>query len=221
MDILFIGQAKNFSSEQAADFIKQHSKGAKIIFVEPGEKFAEELNLWEGDYLISFLCPWVIPAPLFKRARNAAIHFHPGPPEYSGIGCTHFCIHDSAKTYGVTCHHIALPVNSGEIISVRRFPVLENETVYSLTQRTNAYLLFSFYEIISGIFSGKTLPKSEEKWERPAFHRFTLEELCKILPEMSTDEILKRIKAVSFSGKPGAYSVELGGNKFFFSGADV
>lgn len=153
---------------------------------------------------------------MLARAKVAAINFHPGPPEYPGIGCTNFAIYNQESTFGITCHYMAAKVDTGEIIVVRRFPLFKTDSVYSLTQRCYAYVLTLFYEIVSSILEGNPLPKSEETWQRKPYKRKELNELCQISPNMNSEEIKKRIHATSFPGMPGAY-VEIEGYKFMWA----
>ena len=91
----------------------------------------------------------------------ASENFHPGPPEYPGIGCTNFAIYDAASTFGVTCHHMNPKVDTGNMVSVKRFPLYDNDTVFSLTQRCYGYIFQQFYEIAPLILAGDELPQSE------------------------------------------------------------
>jgi len=213
ISVLFIGKKNDSYCEQAMKFVKSHFTEVDIELGKRGEAFPEETGWWKGDYIFSYLSPWIIPDYLLDRTSVAAINFHPGPPEYPGIGCTNFAIYNQSPVFGITCHHMAAKVDTGELIAVRRFPLFKTDSVYSLTQRCYSYILTLFYEIVSGILEGKTLPKSEETWQRKPYKRKELNELCKITPEMSSEEIKKRIQATSFPGMPGSY-VEIGGYKF-------
>ena len=211
--ILFIGKKNDFYCEHAMEFIKLHFPENKILMGKRGEPFPEDTGCWKGDYVFSYLSPWVIPEYILNRADKASINFHPGPPDYPGIGCTNFAIYDNADTFGVTCHHMNPKVDTGQLIEVRRFPLYESDSVYSLTQRCYGYILALFYEIMSLILDGKELPQSEEHWKRNPHQRRELNELCRITPDMSKDEVRRRVKAVTFPGAPGAY-IEIGGMKF-------
>lgn len=147
-----------------------------------------------------------------KRAKVAAINFHPGPPEYPGIGCNNFALYEGAKEYGVTCHHMAAQVDTGAIIAVKRFPIFATDDVAGLLLRTYEYQLVLFYDIVSLILEGKPLPESEEKWARKPFTRKEFNDLTRITPNMSKEEIAKRIRATTFDvWRP---CVELGGFVF-------
>ncbi len=198
------------------EFIKLHFPEHEILLGKKGDLFPEETCWWSGDYIISYLSPWIIPESLLKRASRASINFHPGPPEYPGIGCTNFAIYDKVNIFGVTCHHMNPKVDTGQLIAVKRFPLYESDTVFSLTQRCYGYILALFYEIMSIIYDFKELPKLDENWKRNAYKRKELNELCRIQPSMSEDEIHRRVKAVTFPHAPGAF-VEIAGMKFDYN----
>jgi methionyl-tRNA formyltransferase len=213
ISVLFIGKKNDPYCEQAKEFVKLNFTQADIVLGKREDSFPDDISWWKGDYIFSYLSPWIIPDYLLERASIAAINFHPGPPEYPGIGCTNFAIYNQESTFGITCHHMAAQVDTGEMIAVRRFPLFKTDSVYSLTQRCYSYILTLFYEIVSGILENKPLPLSEETWQRKPYKRKELNELCKITPDMLSEEIKKRIQSTSFPGMPGAY-VEVGGYKF-------
>lgn len=203
--VLFVGKKNNLYCEKAVEFMRLHFFEPTILLGQRGDVFPEDVGSWEGDYIISFLSPWILPEYLLNRASQASINFHTGSPEYPGIGCTNFAIYNQEKNYGITCHHMDSKVDTGKIIDVKRFPLYENDTVFSLTQRCYAYILTTFYEITSVILSGKELPESEESWKRKPFTRKELNELCVITKDMTEEEVSKRVKAVTFPNAPGAY----------------
>ena len=198
--ILFFGKAEDGFCQRAAEYLSLHVAHSQIYFGKRGDSFPGVDPGEDFDYVISYLSPWIIPEELLKRARYAAINFHPGPPEYPGIGCTNFAIYDGVTIFGVTCHHMNLKVDTGQIIRVLRFPLYPTDTVLSLTWRCHAYIGYLFYEILDLIISGKTLPTSPERWTRRPFRRSELNELCRLTPDMSGEEIQRRIRATTFPG---------------------
>lgn len=211
--ILLIGKKKDFYCERAVEFVKIHFPEHEILLGKRGEPFPEDAGWWKGDFIISYLSPWIIPEYLLNRASKASVNFHPGPPEYPGIGCTNFAIYNEADTFGITCHHMNPKVDTGQLIAVKRFPLYESDTVLSLTQRCYGFILAMFYEIMSLVLKGNELPKLDEDWKRKPYERKELDVLCRITPDMAKDEIQRRVKAVTFPNAPGAYT-EIGGMKF-------
>ena len=96
-------------------------------------------------------------------------------------------------------------VDTGKLVAVRRFPLYKTDTVYSLTQRCYGYILALFYEMMSLVLDKQELPQSDEGWKRKPFTRQELNNLCKISPDMSEDEIKRRVKSATFPNAPGAY----------------
>lgn len=199
--VLFIGKAENFYAKVAADFIQLHFENPQIVFSKRSAPFPEELYEWEGDLLISYLAQWIIPKSLLTNASLAAINLHPGPPDYPGIGCTNFAIYNREKEFGITCHHMMAKVDSGSVIAVRRFPIFEADTVYSLTQRCYIEILHLFCELMSGLLQRQNFPASKESWTRKPYKRKDLDELCELRPDMSEEEVQRRIKATTYGEK--------------------
>lgn len=216
--ILFLGKKDDVFCQKAVDFIKMNFQDALVVLSARGDPWPEELNEWQGDFIISYLSPFIVPKNLLDRAGKAAINFHPGPPEYPGIGCTNFALYDGVGEFGVTCHHMAAKVDTGLIISVRRFPILKTDSVYSLTQRCYASIFDLFFEVMADIVTGGEIAKSSETWTRQPFRRFQLDELCRIEPTMSAVEIQRRLRAVTFPNAQGAY-VDLHGHRFAYVAA--
>ena len=203
--VLFLGKKENPFAERAAEYLRKQFKDAVIFIGDRRDKLPEEVLNWKGDLLISFIGSWIIPETLLQNTKLAAINFHPGSPDYPGTGCTNFAIYNGEKEYGVTCHHMKSTVDSGNIIAVKRFPIGDDDTVFGVTQQCYRLIEAMFYEIIECILQGKPLPKSDEKWKRKPYTRKELNELCYISPEMSEDEIDKRIKATTYRW-PWAYT---------------
>ena len=213
--------------KRAQEFILAHFQNVEIMEGARGDPFpdgdAYSPNYlrrdWEGDYIISFLSPWIIPSWLLKRAKKAAINFHPGSPEYPGCGYN-FALYDNDVEYGVTCHRMAEVADSGKIIAVERFPILPTDTVLSLQQRTMCHLLQLFYKIVLLIRNDRELPESGEKWTRPLYKLDDLRELCKITPDMDKDEVERRVRATYYPNAKDSPYLELHDYKFVFKKGD-
>jgi methionyl-tRNA formyltransferase len=205
--VLFIGKADNGYAKTAADFIRLHFENPQIVFSKRTESFPHQLLDWEGDLIISYLAQWILPKQLLEKAKLAAINLHPGPPEYPGIGCTNFAVYNQEKEFGITCHHMKAKVDSGSIIMVRRFAIFPADTVYSITQRCYVVILHSFFELMSEYLKGKGFPESNENWTRKPYTRKQLNELCELRPEMSKEEVQRRIKATTYGDKVWAVTM--------------
>lgn len=196
--VLFLGKERDEHVAAALEFCQSNFTDVTAHLGKWGDPLPEAVGGWDGDYIISYLSRWVVPEHLLNRATFAAINFHPASPEYPGIGCNNFALYEEAREYGVTCHHMTSHVDTGAIIAVERFPVFASDNVATLLSRTYAYQLVLFYEVVSSILEGKKLPESEERWARRPFTRREFNELGRITPDMTKEEIAKRIRATTF-----------------------
>lgn len=210
--LLFLGKADDPDCARALDFCQGAFAPVTSCLGKWGDPLPPDIHAWEGDYIVSYLSRWVVPDALLKRARIAAINFHPASPEYPGIGCNNFALYEDAKEYGVTCHHMAPKVDTGRIIAVRRFPVYSADDVDALLKRTYENQIALFLEIAQLISDGKDLPVSSETWSRPPFTRQQFNELFRVTPDMPKDEIARRVRAVSYG--PYQPYVEIEGFRF-------
>lgn len=209
MKLLFLGKAKEPRCVQAAQLVVKNVPNAEIYLGDRSQPWPR-VKETQYDIVLSYLSPWIVPQTVLAQARRSAINFHPGPPEYPGIGCTNFAIYHDAKEYGVTCHHMAASVDSGKIIMVKRFPLYPDDSVYSLTERCYDHIYLVFEEIWAGLVQDRPLPQSKESWKRKPYRRSELNELCRLTPEMSDEEVRRRVRATTFPGCPGAYLEKTG-----------
>lgn len=213
MKILYLGKKGHWAAEKAVEFMQSNDIDLEIHMGVRGDVFPERFGTVEFDYVLSFSSPWVIPKSVLQRAATASLNFHPGPPEYPGIGCTNFALYDEVPEYGVTCHHMHETVDSGPIVAVRRFPVFDCDSVESLTDRCYHHLFALFVDVVGGAVQGDPLPSSAESWTRAPLTRKQLNALCRVDPGMDADEVRRRVRATAFPGYPGAF-VDLHGVRF-------
>lgn len=201
---LFIKETKPGAGE-VISYLKDHFADVSIFSAEKYSEFPQEAYKCKQDILISYLAPWVIPAKMLDTTRLWNINFHPGPPEYPGIGCTNFAIYNNEKSYGVTSHLMEKKVDTGMILAVKRFDMSKDESVYSLSMKSYKHMLELFYETMDRILNRNELPETDEKWTRSPYKREELEMLCRIEPGTPKIEIERRVKATKYPGMPGAY----------------
>jgi len=211
--ILFLSKENDPYARSAGSYLSLHAEYCEAYYGNRSLPWPVKDSVDSYDYVISYLSPWIVPSATLDRATTAAINFHPGPPEYPGIGCTNFAIYEGAREFGVTCHRMHSKVDTGHIIRVERFPLYDTDTVYSLTQRCYAHLAAMFYKVADMMLAGRALPDGEETWTRLPYRRAELDALCQITPDLAADEIARRIRATTYPGHPGAF-VQLGQHRF-------
>ena len=218
MHVLILGKTEHRDSRAVSTCCERSSTRTLTCLGRVGDPFPEAAAHWSGDLIISYLSPWIVPASILARAGRAAINFHPAPPEYPGIGCVNFALYEEAAVYGVTCHHMAPAVDSGEIIAVRRFPIRRGDDVASLLERTYQCQLALFYEVMAGLRAGRPLPRSTEQWGAHLYTRRELNELARLDPAMTVEDMRRRVRATTYGQwRP---EVRIHGLRFVYS-ADV
>jgi methionyl-tRNA formyltransferase len=210
--ILFLGKKNDAYCDRALKFVEDNFENVTCYYSAWGEEMPPAIKDWSGDYILSYLCRWVVPVSVIEAATKEAINFHPASPDYPGIGCNNYALYENASTYGATCHYMAGRVDTGKIIAVKRFPVFATDDVSTLLQRTYEFQLVLFYEVVGKILEGKALPESDEHWTRPPRSRKEFNQLGIIDPAMSDEEITRRVRAVSYGVFQPA--IEIAGFRF-------
>ena len=86
----------------------------------------------------------------------------------------------------------------------------------TLSKKTYETQLSLYKDIINYIMVNNCLPRSNETWKRKPYKRSELEDLATIKTNMSEQEIIKRIRATYYSGKPAPF-IELHKHKFEYN----
>jgi len=210
--VLFLGKENDVHCQRAAEFAKRNISDVLICLGKWGDPLPEKLRDWEGEYVISYLSRWIVPQWLIDKAAVAAINFHPASPDYPGIGCNNFALYENAAEYGATCHHMDATVDTGKIVAVKRFPVFASDDVDSLLKRTYDFQLALYYEVMGAVLKNESLPESAETWTRRPFTRKEFNKLSIITPDLSDEEVRRRVRATSY-GTFQPY-LEIAGNIF-------
>lgn len=186
MNVLFFGKKGHWATNLCQEYLGSLGIQMESYLGKRGDKFPEDVGWSEFDVLLSFSSPWIIPSYLLEKSKIVALNFHPGSPEYPGIGCTNFAIYNEENSFGVTCHHMQAKVDTGSIVSVRRFPIFQEDSVKNLTDRCYHNMYVLFVDIVGQLSSGIQLTPSGEDWAKKPYTRRELNELCRI--DLGMDE---------------------------------
>lgn len=158
--ILFIAE-KSPWCYKAFDFLKEYFPDSQSIFWNHGDPKLPPID-WSGEWIISFKSDLILSKKLINSATKGALNFHPAPPLYRGIGGYVHSIYNGDDSYGVTCHHISVDIDNGQIIKARHFPLNKTETASSLREKAAEHCFILFDEIMQKIIAAKSLPLSDE-----------------------------------------------------------
>ena len=196
----------------------------EVLRIEFGKKKPLEHD-FQCDWLISYVCPWVIPQRVLQQARHN-VNFHPGPPDYPGTGCYNFALYNGETQYGVTAHEMKPKVDSGTIYAVRRFPILPDDSVDTLQDRADGIMFGLFEETLRKIAGGTNPVAADppEQWH-PTKKATTSKDLdrLRVIPLDADDyEVARRARAMAHRRYPtGGACVELHGCRFYIPFEDA
>lgn len=216
MNICFLTKKEKEGVEDAINICKKITPNIDVYDGGNSNSFPSVILEKEYDILISYISNWIVPRTVLNRTKRWNINFHPGPPDYPGIGCFNFAIYNSAKQFGATAHIMDTTVDTGRIVGVNRFIMTKKETVETLSKKTYKALLVLFDDVMKHFITNNSLPECDEEWARKPYKRNELEELARIKPDMNNEEINNKIRATYYPGKPAPY-VELYGHKFEYN----
>lgn len=190
---------------------KKHPICEKVI-----EYIGEDANILyshndvmdDYDFIISFLYPNVIPKSVLDKGK-VNINFHPASSDYPGTGCYNFALYEEAREYGGVAHLMLPLVDSGKIISEKRFPINENnDSIIELQNETHKVLYELFVKIFNDIRIGITDWKEVSKWSKKPTTRKQLNAMCYIDNSMDKAEVLRRYKAFHHPKFPIVYRID-------------
>jgi methionyl-tRNA formyltransferase len=202
--VLFFGREGCQYTEQALSYLRLLDYDVEAIINKGrGEKLPEDIHWWDGDLIICFRTYFILPEILIKKARVAAINFHPGPPKHPGTGCINFALYEDDTEYGTTAHLMDKSIDSGKILRVRMFPIAQSDNVSSLLKRTHHEMLSLFYDVVDTIRSAEVADMetvfgpeiSTKRWRRKARRLVDLENIQTSDVDITKDELEKKIRA--------------------------
>ena len=214
--VCILAKTNKARTKEIITFTKSLTDYVDVFIGEINDPFPKEITTKKYDLLISYISPWIVPANILNKTKKWNINFHPGPPEYPGIGCFNFAIYNSEKEFGSTAHIMEKRVDTGEIIGVERFGMSDNETVESLSLKTYDSLFNLYVSTLSYINDKKKLPVSKELWKRKPYKREELEKIAELDFTMEKDELIKRIRSTYYPGKPAPF-IDLHGHRFEYN----
>ena len=76
--ILFVGKKDDEHTQRALAFCQKNFTNVEFHLGRFGHgRLPENIGWWNGDFIISYLSPWVVSDALLKRAKLASLNFHP------------------------------------------------------------------------------------------------------------------------------------------------
>ena len=200
--ILFICKKNEFWSKKILNLLKKNFANIQIHYSEKhNEKIPKKIFNWKGDFIFCFRSYLILNKKVIKNARIAAINFHPGPPDYRGIGCVNYAIHNNEKYYGATAHLISKKIDSGKILCVRNFKINKNDKIDDilfLTYKNLYELIVKIVKLIKNekLNLSKLIEKNQKyKWSKVIKSLKDLNRFYEIKKNISKVDLKKKLRA--------------------------
>lgn len=204
-NILLLLRKKDFYSDNLATYVKKIYKNVTIFY---SSKINEKVNknflkTKNGyyDYIYSFRSYLILKKEDLKKARIAAINFHPGSVNYRGFGPANFAIYKKDTKYGITAHIMKKKIDYGNVLDLQEFKISQNENINKLLQKTHIKLLKQAKEVISLINKDKRnlekmiIKNKKIKWSKKVYTLEKLNKLYEIDLDNPKEDIVNKIKA--------------------------
>ncbi len=201
LSILFFGRKNCYYTNKIKLILK---KKCRNLFFFESNKLHEKLNLKKiknknFDYIICFRSYYIINTKLLKKCKKLAINFHPGTPEYRGIGSVNFALYNNSKYYGSTAHLISKQIDYGKIIDIKKFRIPKSYGIEECLQKTYSLMYKQAKKIIFKIFDGsaefKYMKNSKKIWSNKISKKSDLEKLYEIKKNVNEKELKKLLRA--------------------------
>ena len=191
MNVVFLGNGTSYANE-ASNALNQYKYKHKYIY-----NCKKKLKIYPKNYDlgISFLYQHLVPAEEIEKATW--INFHPAPlPDYGGRNVAYHAIINNEKQYGATIHYMDQTFDTGDLIEVSQFDILENHTAYDIFHYSCVELLKLFRKYIPLLLSGE-LPIGTAQNSATYYKKGKIDDFI-VLSEKTIKEILSYLHKKSF-----------------------
>jgi methionyl-tRNA formyltransferase len=152
-------------------------------------------NIQDSDVLICVMYDTILKEDFINKRR--CYNFHGGIlPEYRGVGIFSWAIINGEQETGITLHKLDAGLDTGPIISCKKFPITKTSTAHSLYLEGMDTLFALFKEYFVRIVTGDYETKVVEKKPNSLYTRKMLDDLR---------DVTKLMRATYFPGKKGLY----------------
>ena len=149
--ILLISREDDKFSIKYYLYLKKNFRYVSVVYnnLTNHKQIQRRIKHWKGDYIFCFRSNYLLKSNEIKKASKYVINFHPGPPQYRGVGCVNFAIMNNEKKYGSTAHLIdSEKIDNGKIVDVVMWKIKNNSFVDEILFKTYAKQFNQFKKVI-------------------------------------------------------------------------
>ena len=198
--ILFFGRENCQFSDQIKKYLEDNSKS--VLYIKSKKKNQKldikELKNKKFDFIFSYRSFFILKKKLISQSKYGAINFHPGTPNFRGIGAVNFAIYKNSKYYGSTAHYINEKIDSGKIIDVTKFKLNKEDGIDKILNKTHKTMYLQAIRIIKNCLQDDNRYSSRRinyKWSKKLYTSEDLEKLYNITTLRNKSNLSKIIKA--------------------------
>lgn len=201
-------------------FLDQYAEAKGIRIFE--QKELKDI-FQKGELDLGVLCRYgkILKRETIDLFARGVINCHGGLlPEFAGLNSANFSILMGSTTGGGTIHFVDEGIDTGDVIRRCEFPITEDDTAYTVFQKTQKALFDNLIEIIPRVLEGsaESTPMDELRREGHTsnyFNKSCIDEYKEVpMEELDSKEGLTRIRAFDFPGHEPAF-VRINGKKIY------
>ena len=208
--VLFFGRKEDEKSIECVKHLESLDFKVSVIWSSKrNEKLPEDIDWTYFDYILCYRSYFILPKFLIKSPKLFSINFHPGSPKYPGSGGINFALYNDDNNYGVTVHLMEEKVDSGKILCAKYFPILENDNLFKLLDRTHNNLFKLFIEFTTNLreygknYIEKNLIENKDViWSDTKRTVKDIENYQLIDEDIDEIELKKRIRSFNYTNYP-------------------
>ena len=187
--------------------VKTMAEGEGIAVYTPktlrDEAFVEILERHKPEIIVVVAYGKILPLNVIEYPKYGCINLHVSLlPKYRGAAPMQRAIMEGERETGVTVMHIAEGLDTGDIISVEKFPILPEDDFEAIHDRSAEVGAKLLSETIEAIYNG-TANRTQQDDSLATYAKKVEKEDCKIdftLPAQRLDPIIRGVTPI-----PGAF----------------
>ncbi len=199
-NILFFGRANCKFSNKIKKYLQSKSK--KMTYFKSIKKNQTlnpgKIKNKKFDFIFCYRSFFILNKKLIDQSKYGAINFHPGTPNFRGIGSVNFAVYKKSKYYGSTAHYINEKIDNGKIIDVSRFQLRKEDSVDEILNKTHYIMFKQAIKIFKNVLKEKNYylkKKVKYRWSKKLYTSNDLEKLYEIKSLKDKLKLSKIIKA--------------------------
>lgn len=164
----------------------------------------------------------IIKLDVLSKFKNGILNMHGGLlPEFGGLYSVNHTLLTHSKVGGGTIHYIDESVDTGEIVKRAEFDVCDDDTAYSLFQKTQIGLVESMIEVIPAALHARIKGVSHSEmcakgYAKHYYNKHSLDGKKELkASDLSSEDAMYIIRAFDFPGYEPAYYVNDCGRKIY------